>query len=123
VTAEKRQAEALSALGDAMKRWGVKPEQLKSPYRELMAFTPDDVPALLTEPHSDDDLDQLELCLPEREEGQPDSPFEITLLRLEIGDAAHEFDTGDVRRLIDEVRRLRALVRSLVNPGSTPKAR
>lgn len=37
MTDEKKQGEALAALGDAMKRWGVKPEQLKSPYRELMS--------------------------------------------------------------------------------------
>jgi len=42
---EKKQAEALTLLGEAMKRWGIKPEQLKSPWRELMSFQPDEVPA------------------------------------------------------------------------------
>lgn len=40
VVDEKLQALALGELGRAMKRWGIRPDQLKSPYRELMAFTP-----------------------------------------------------------------------------------
>ena len=88
---EKKQGDALNALGAAMKRWGVKPEQLKPPFRELMAFTPDEVPPMTDEPKP---LTYEELAAWERWYGL-------------IGPA-------DVLRLVAEVRRLRELAGRMV---------
>ena len=54
---EKKQGEALNALGEAMKRWGVKPEQLGPAFRELMAFTPEEAPMPEPKPITDQELD------------------------------------------------------------------
>jgi hypothetical protein len=125
-TADDEQA-AVMALAAAMKRWGIKPEDLGPRFRGLMAFTPDEVPLMIDEPKEETrgiccgqkytrgpSASEVIMNEPHAAEPKPLTEEELdgyltfaalnhvamTPLQLEVAET--------IRRLVDEVRRLRA---------------